>query len=446
MAVLAGEAGNELVALPALRALAQGFAGRLTLVCGHRSRRRFYADLPLRKVVEVPVNDPTRWFAQGLLSALGGWDLLIGLAPGKSPLTGFLVEARPEADSIGLHPSVSHAIPQDDRTHSVALAFQVARSIFDTVRLEDFVSPPSLPPQALTTARNVRGALSARQRLFAVHADAGHEKQWPASRFRRTLDRLLANDQDLVVVIVGRKSLGIESDPPCDRIVPLLGLPITDSMAIVGVADAFLGIDSCFLHAADLFRTPAVGLFGPTRAGEPGIRLDGPYHRVEAPTMEAITVSEVIEAAADILSRDRTKPKLARKPPPKVPHRFVTERPQSPPNGQSPSVRLRKTWAVERLWRHAEGLPVESRLIDTFDIDTNCWWDPDEVPTLRSIIDHCRRIAKADLGFPVIVGAEGEVMDGKHRLARAVLEHRKHIDVVTFRRDPEPDQVAILCR
>jgi ADP-heptose:LPS heptosyltransferase len=38
-------------------------------------------------------------------------------------------------------------------------------------------------------------------------------------------------------------------------------------------ADAFLGVDSCMLHAADLFRVPSVGLFGPTRPSEFGLRF-----------------------------------------------------------------------------------------------------------------------------------------------------------------------------
>lgn len=40
---------------------------------------------------------------------------------------------------------------------------------------------------------------------------------------------------------------------------------------------------------------------------------------------------------------------------------------------------------------------------------------------------------------PVILGAEGRVMDGMHRIARAILEGRSTIKAVQFVIEPEPD-------
>jgi hypothetical protein len=45
----------------------------------------------------------------------------------------------------------------------------------------------------------------------------------------------------------------------------------------------------------------------------------------------------------------------------------------------------------------------------------------------------------ADLSFPVIFGPGGRVMDGMHRIARAMLEGKKEVSAVCFPALPEPD-------
>jgi hypothetical protein len=63
-------------------------------------------------------------------------------------------------------------------------------------------------------------------------------------------------------------------------------------------------------------------------------------------------------------------------------------------------------------------------------------------PTCRSIVEHCRLIAEADLTYPVILDASGRVMDGMHRACRALLEGRAEIPAVRFSSDPPPDYVG----
>jgi hypothetical protein len=60
---------------------------------------------------------------------------------------------------------------------------------------------------------------------------------------------------------------------------------------------------------------------------------------------------------------------------------------------------------------------------------------------VRKVIDHLRLIEATDLRFPIILGADGRVMDGMHRVAKAVLEGRETIDAVQFEVDPDPDYV-----
>jgi hypothetical protein len=72
-------------------------------------------------------------------------------------------------------------------------------------------------------------------------------------------------------------------------------------------------------------------------------------------------------------------------------------------------------------------------------VDTDFWFVFGPMPTVRRIVDHVRRIEEADLSYPIILGSDGRVMDGMHRVARAILDGRSTISAVRFVTEPEPD-------
>jgi hypothetical protein len=61
----------------------------------------------------------------------------------------------------------------------------------------------------------------------------------------------------------------------------------------------------------------------------------------------------------------------------------------------------------------------------------------------RAVVEHARLIAPADLSFPIILSSDGRVMDGMHRVAKAVLLGRATIEAVQFTGDPEPDYIGV---
>ena len=113
-----------------------------------------------------------------------------------------------------------------------------------------------------------------------------------------------------------------------------------------------------------------------------------------------------------------------------------------------PSDRGLQAWDVHRLIELARDLPVERvPLADLHEIDTVYWFDGDyQKPTVRSVIEHARLMQEADLAYPVILSSTGRVMDGMHRIAKAVMEGRETIDAVRFETDPEPDYVGVAPR
>lgn len=109
-----------------------------------------------------------------------------------------------------------------------------------------------------------------------------------------------------------------------------------------------------------------------------------------------------------------------------------------------PSERGLQAWDVDRLIALARDLPRQRvALSEIREIDEVYWFDDGyQRPTCRAVLEHMRLIEEADLSFPIILAAGGRVMDGMHRVAKAVYEGRSDIDAVQFERDPAPDYVG----
>lgn len=106
----------------------------------------------------------------------------------------------------------------------------------------------------------------------------------------------------------------------------------------------------------------------------------------------------------------------------------------------TPSANGLDAWDVENLIAATRDLPVKVVSLDSIDdVDSDFWFKFDPTPTVRRILDHFRLIQEADLSFPIILGADGRVMDGMHRVARAILEGHSMIKAVQFVDEPEPD-------
>jgi hypothetical protein len=104
----------------------------------------------------------------------------------------------------------------------------------------------------------------------------------------------------------------------------------------------------------------------------------------------------------------------------------------------------RYVWHTERLWRLARHLPTKAISIESIaELDHNCWFDNSKPPTCRAVASHAKRIYDSDMSQPIILSAEGYLMDGGHRLAKAWLLGEKEIQAVQFEVDPEPDEVRL---
>ena len=56
-----------------------------------------------------------------------------------------------------------------------------------------------------------------------------------------------------------------------------------------------------------------------------------------------------------------------------------------------------------------------------------------------AVVEHLSLIREVDPAHPIILGHDGRVMDGMHRVARAIVEGSSTIRAVQFSEPVEPD-------
>jgi hypothetical protein len=83
-------------------------------------------------------------------------------------------------------------------------------------------------------------------------------------------------------------------------------------------------------------------------------------------------------------------------------------------------------------------------LIAIRELDEAYWFGGEQDrPTCRAVAEHARLIQGTDLSYPIILSADGRVMDGMHRVAKAYINGHERIEAVRFEVDPEPDYVGV---
>jgi hypothetical protein len=102
-------------------------------------------------------------------------------------------------------------------------------------------------------------------------------------------------------------------------------------------------------------------------------------------------------------------------------------------------------WDVDRLIELSRDLPVHVVAVESIgEIDSAYWFEGSATaPTVRTVVEHARLMLAADLSYPVILGPDGRVMDGMHRIARALLDGVAEVSAVRFASLPAADYRGI---
>jgi hypothetical protein len=101
-------------------------------------------------------------------------------------------------------------------------------------------------------------------------------------------------------------------------------------------------------------------------------------------------------------------------------------------------------WSVRRLVALSTNLPIRKiEVASIAELDEDHWYSHGSaIPTCKSVVEHCSLIVDADLSYPIILDQAGRVMDGMHRVCKALMQGVGELPAVQFMQDPEPDYVG----
>lgn len=296
--------GDHIIALPVLRALSNIFSGRLSLIAIREAYTEIFSDIVfesvwfienfgspvhlMQKIGLVPFN------YEALAEQASGCDLFISLCQWTSPDLERLVEKLSPPFSVGFFSTFNYQL-SDLSVNSFDTIFGVVHLVNPKIKIEDFSNPPAIERRYLKLVHELKFSIVT-NKLLIVHTDTKRRKMWSSDNFLHTLDKFLSVRTDYIVIIVGVfNDLPLESASHKQRIFDVCGIPLGLSFALLSIADLFLGVDSCMLHAADLFRVPGVGIFGPTDPKEWGFRF-APHRHITSDSITSITPEQVFDA------------------------------------------------------------------------------------------------------------------------------------------------------
>jgi disulfide oxidoreductase YuzD len=103
-------------------------------------------------------------------------------------------------------------------------------------------------------------------------------------------------------------------------------------------------------------------------------------------------------------------------------------------------------WSVTDLWELSKDLTPFFLPISSFDyqLEKDSWFSyiddkgnsMIQLPNLKALIQHYKRIMEADLIYPIILCPENKIMDGVHRLAKYHVLNIPQVKCVRFEEMP----------
>lgn len=91
------------------------------------------------------------------------------------------------------------------------------------------------------------------------------------------------------------------------------------------------------------------------------------------------------------------------------------------------------TWVTSDLIARSKDLEIKTISMDFLSIDFKIGNMP-----VREFVGHMKMILEVEMKYPIILDENACVFDGRHRVARALLEEYEEIRAVRFQEDPPP--------
>jgi len=98
-------------------------------------------------------------------------------------------------------------------------------------------------------------------------------------------------------------------------------------------------------------------------------------------------------------------------------------------------------WSAPYLYKKAKDLKLKPKRISLWPLDiSRLPWGNGKIETIDDFLYHSVRVQNADSNIPIIIGWDGYIMDGWHRVVKAALEGKKTIKAYRFEAYVEPDK------
>ena len=92
-------------------------------------------------------------------------------------------------------------------------------------------------------------------------------------------------------------------------------------------------------------------------------------------------------------------------------------------------------WRASTLCKAAEGLPIFRLPLAGLDLSVMPW----RVNNVLATAEHMNRVLKCSLKYPVLLDDYGYICDGWHRVVKALIMQKTHINAKRLYEMPEPD-------
>lgn len=102
-------------------------------------------------------------------------------------------------------------------------------------------------------------------------------------------------------------------------------------------------------------------------------------------------------------------------------------------------------WDVDNLIEATKNFNiVKVCILDLLERNKFHWNQGHNILTTQSIFNHMKLVEDCSLDYPIILSAEGIIMDGMHRVDKAYIQNKLEINAVQFDITPSPDYINIL--
>lgn len=98
-------------------------------------------------------------------------------------------------------------------------------------------------------------------------------------------------------------------------------------------------------------------------------------------------------------------------------------------------------WDIDKLIEARKDLHIFEIDISTIkELDEDFWYNGEnDIPIVSSIVDHMKLTHEVSLTYPIILSADHSLMDGIHRISKALFEGITKVRAVNFIKTPMPD-------